>query len=61
MQKVVLKRAERLDGATRMASELGVTRVQLWRVRTGKCRSKRLEEALEAAGIRVMKPRKRAY
>ena len=60
MVEAKLKNSGRLEGAAGIAAALGCTRRWVWMVRTGRGRSARIEAALEAAGIRVMKPRKRA-
>lgn len=52
-ERVYIK--ERLEGSSALARELGVRREQIWAVRTGRCTSKRIAEALQARGIRVAK------
>ena len=44
---------ERLEGSSALARALGVRREQIWAVRTGRCVSKRIAEALQARGIQV--------
>lgn len=50
-ERVYIK--ERLEGSSALARELGVRREQIWAVRTGRCTSKRIAEALQARGIQV--------
>ena len=47
------KRIVRLEGASALAKELGVSREYLWRVRTGRWASKRLAAKLRERGIAV--------
>jgi len=47
------KKIVRLEGASALAKELGVTREYLWRVRTGRWTSKRLAAKLRERGISV--------
>ena len=47
------KKIIRLEGASALAKELGVSREYLWRVRTGRWTSKRLAEKLRERGISV--------
>ena len=47
------RKITRLEGASALAKELGVTREYLWRVRTGRWTSKRLAAKLRERGIAV--------
>ncbi len=59
-KEVKLTRGERLVGAKVLADELGVSYGHLRMVRLGERRSPRVEEALEAHGIKVLKRRRAA-
>ena len=53
MVEAKIKNVSRLTNASALARELGVTREYLWRVRTGRMQSRRLEAKLKEHGIHV--------
>ena len=48
------RRAE-FEGAASLARRLGLSPSHVWRVATGRRRSRRLEKALREAGVRIRK------
>ena len=50
--KIPYRRAE-FEGASRLARRLGLSPSHVWRVATGRRRSRRLEKALREAGVKV--------
>ena len=51
---------EILAGTNALAREIGISRAHLWLVRTGRQKpSRRVREALKAAGVSIRRPPKR--